>query len=117
MGLPTLLNLFLEVMEHPQRSGESDKENVLNSREILYHRFHQNESPPSYPPFEEFLSLIFSATDLPLFDPGYWDWKRRSALRLLTDGLAEKSKEAEGSSLLTHFVRNFTDEDIIIPEF
>ena len=114
MGLPTLLNLFHEIMERPERSGESDKENVLNSLEILYPHFQKNESPPSYPPFEEFLSLVFSAADLPFFDSGYWDLKWRSALRLLTDCLAEKSKEAEGFQLLKNFVRNLRDGDIVI---
>ena len=114
MGLPTLLNLFHELMAHPERSGESDKENVLNSLEVLYPHFNKSESPPSYPPFEEFLSLVASAKDLPFFDNEYWDWKWRSALRLLTDCLAEKSQKAENSQLLSNFVSNLRDGDIII---
>lgn len=114
MGLPTLLNLFHEMMSQPERPGESDKEHVLNALEVLYPHFQKNESPPSYPPFEEFLSLVVSAKDLPFFDEEYWDWKWRSALRLLTDCLSEKAKKAEDSQLLNNFVRNLRDGDIVI---
>jgi len=114
MELPTLLNLFHELMARPERPGESDKEHVLNSLEILYPHFQKSESPPSYPPFEEFLSLVVSAKNLPFFDEEYWDCTWRSALRLLTDCLAEKSEKAENSRLLSNFVSNLRDGDIVI---
>lgn len=114
MGLPTLMTLFQEMMSHSERPGESDKEHVLNALEILYPHFQKNKTPPSFPPIEEFLSLVVSAKDLPFFDEEYWDWKWYSTLRLLTDCLAEKSKNAEDSQLLKNFVRNLRNGDIVV---
>ncbi len=114
MGLPTLKNLFSGLMAFPERAGESDKEEVLKALQFLYPPFRTLLTPPSYPPFEEFLSLITAADDLPYFDDGYWNAKRKCALRLLTDYLADKSKEGEKSSLLGHFVSNLRKGDVII---
>ncbi len=114
MGLPTLLNLFTEIMNLPERQGYSDKEEVRYALELLYPRFRDLTSHHSYPPFEEFLSRVIAAKDLPFFDEYYWEAKRRSALRLLTDSLAKKSREAESSSLLHEFISRLREGDVII---
>lgn len=114
MGLPILRNLFTEMMADPERPGERDKEEVMNALQFLYPHFRVRLSPPAYPPFEEFLSLATVADDLPYFDDGYWDVKRRCALRLLTDCLAKRSEEGEKSPLLKAFVDNLKDGDVIV---
>ena len=114
MGLPTLLNLFPSLMEHPNREGEEDKEQILYALEVLYPHFRKEKSPPAYPPFEEFLSLIWSARDLPFFDDDYWKFKWHSALRMLTDSLATKSSKAESSTLLQNFVQRLRGGDVVI---
>lgn len=116
MGLPTLLGLFAELMDQQNRPGYSDKEEVLNALELLYPHFLKDVSPPSYPPFEEFLSLVTAAKELPFFDPSdlYWENKRLAALRLLTDAMGRKCRETEKASLLKHFVNKLQQDDVIV---
>jgi hypothetical protein len=114
MGLPTLINLFKDVMEFPEREGESDKDNVYSALEFLYPHFNREITPPSYPPFEEFLSLALAAEDFSFFSDGFWENKNRSALRLLTDFIGDKSKEAEESELLREFTSRLRNGDVII---
>jgi hypothetical protein len=47
MKLPTLLNLFHTLMDHPEREGEEDKEQILNALEVLYPHFRKVKSAPS----------------------------------------------------------------------
>jgi hypothetical protein len=112
MGLPTLINLFQEIMS--LREMESEKENVFDALEVLYPNFNKKGEPSSYPPFEEFLSLVSSAKDLPFFPKLKWDKNWRSALRLLTDCLDSKQIAAENSALLNEFVTNIQNGDVII---
>jgi len=114
MGLPTLTSLFEKVMSFTERPGETDKRNINTALDFLYPHFDMRVSPPSYPPFEEFLSLVIAAEDFPSFWKGTWQSWRNSALRLLTDFMANKSKEAENSSLLHKFVGNLKNGDVII---
>ncbi len=114
MGLPTLNGLFAKIMTFPERPGETDKRNINTALDFLYPHFDVSITPPSYPPFEEFLSLVIAAEDFPFFWKGTWQSWRNSALRLLTDFMADKSKEAENSSLLHKFVNNLNDGDAII---
>jgi hypothetical protein len=114
MGLPTLRTLFVEMMNTPERPGYDDRTEVLNALVVLYPHFDLALSPPSYPPFEEFLSLAVTAQDLSCFDEHYWPAKTLSALRLLTGCLAAKSADAEKSPLLKHFVEQLRPGDIVI---
>jgi NAD-dependent SIR2 family protein deacetylase len=115
MGLPTLNNLFKAIMEFPEREGESDKDNVYTALVYLYPYFNKAFSTPSYPPFEEFLSLALAAEDFSFFYPtDFWEAKNRSALRLLTDFIGDKSKEAEKSKLLRAFTSKLQNGDVII---
>lgn len=114
MGLPTLLGLFHEMMIFESETTKYNKDNILYAIDFLYPHFDPKISPPSYPPFEEFLSLVTAAEDLPYFDEGHWKSKKLAALELLTETLASKSTEAEGNDLLKEFVANLEDQDIII---
>jgi hypothetical protein len=114
MGLPTLNNIFNEIMMMPERPGESDKENIYSTLEILYPHFRRLKTPSSFPPLEEFLSLIDLAKDLPFIEDGYWKIKKISVLRLLTDYLAKKSLEAEEDELLNSFIKKLGYGDVII---
>ena len=114
LGLPTLSGLFDKMMRFPERKGESDKKNVWTALQFLYPHFDSRVSPPSYPPFEEFLSLVISAVDFPFFMEGICESWRKSALRLLTDFMAERAQESEGSELLDKFVKNLNLGDVII---
>ena len=114
MGLPTLINLFKEVMEFPEREGRPDKKNINTALDFLSPHFNVAISPPSYPPFEEFLSLVIAAEDFPFFLKGTWESWRNSALRLLTDFMAAKSEQAEKAPLLHQFVDNLQYGDVII---
>lgn len=114
MGLPTLAGLFPALMSEPERPGESDKDHVLNGLQILYPHFQRGSSTPALPPFEEFLSLVSAACDFPFFAEGYWEEKRRSSLRLLTDCLARRSEAAESSELLNEFASQLEYSDVVI---
>jgi hypothetical protein len=114
MGLPTLMNLFPEVLALPEREDEGDKENTQDALAFLYPEFRRNGEPASLPPFEEFLSLVMAAEDLSFFDEGYWEKHRKSVLRLLTDCIARKAFKAEKSPLLRAFVRRLQDGDVIL---
>jgi hypothetical protein len=114
MGLPTLRTLFAEMMNTSERPGYDDCNEVLNALVFLYPHFNRTLSPPSFPPFEEFLSLAITAQDLSCFDEHYWPAKTASALRLLTACLAVKSADAEKSPLLERFVEQLRPGDIII---
>ena len=114
MGLPTLRGLFNGVMQQQERAGENNKDNVLQALAILYPHFQTNSENPVYPPFEEFLSLIVSAEDFPMFDDGYWFQKRLSALHLLTDFLASTAASAESDQLLGKFVENLQCGDVVV---
>ncbi|MBI4449180.1 SIR2 family protein [Candidatus Woesearchaeota archaeon] len=109
-----LRTLFAEMMNTPDRPGYDDRNEVLNALVVLYPHFDRALSPPSYPPFEEFLSLAVTAQDLSCFDEHYWPAKTTSALRLLTGCLAAKSADAEKSPLLRQFVEQLRLGDIII---
>ena len=114
MGLPTLNGLFDKIMSFPERPGEVDKRNINTALDFLYPHFDVSITPPSYPPFEEFLSLVIAAEDFPFFWEGTWQSWRNSALRLLTDFMADKSRDAESSPLLHKFVDNLKNGDVII---
>lgn len=114
MGLPTLNGLFDKIMSFPERPGEVDKKNINTALDFLYPHFDVSITPPSYPPFEEFLSLVIAAEDFPFFWEGTWQSWRNSALRLLTDFMADKSRDAESSPLLHKFVDNLKNGDLII---
>jgi hypothetical protein len=114
MGLPTLLGLFHEMMSFESEKTNYNKDNILYAIGFLYPHFNPKISPPSYPPFEEFLSLVTAAEDLPYFDEGHWESKKLATLELLTDTLASKSSEAEENDLLKEFVSNLEDQDVII---
>lgn len=114
MGLPTLRTLFAEIMGTPPRLGYDDKNEVLYALEVLYPHFDRKVTPPAYPPFEEFLSLAMTAQDLAHFDAPYWPAKTNSALRLLTDYLAAKSKDAENTPLLSRFAEQLGPGDVVI---
>lgn len=92
MGLPTLRNLFDGLMSDTERPGRSDKRQVLNALEFLYPHLTPNTSHRAYPPFEEFLSLVYGAQGFTFFGEGIWEANRRSALRLLTDHLARRQR-------------------------
>lgn len=113
-GLPTLKNLFQEMMLHDERPGEMDKEQILNALLFLYPHF--DETHPCYPPFEEFLSLVEVSMDFEgtLFENGHWKLKKKSSLRLLTDLLNKLSAPAEKSELLKTFVTSLKDGDVVI---
>ena len=69
MGLPTLFGLFGELMTHPGRAGYSDHDDVRYALQQLYPHFvNEPKIISSYPPFEEFLSLVTVATGLQFFD-------------------------------------------------
>lgn len=114
MGLPTLADLFKNLMDFPEREGEEDKLNIFTALDFLYPHFDYRITPPSYPPFEEFLALVTAAEDFPFFLTGTWECWRRSAIRLLTDFLAEKSKCAETNDLLHDFVSHIEKGDVVI---
>lgn len=114
MGLPTLAGLFKKVMAYPERPGEKDKRNINTALDFLYPHFEISITSPSYPPFEEFLSLVYAAEDFRFFLEGTWKSWRNSALRLLTDFIAEKSKKAEKSDLLSKFADNLREGDVVI---
>jgi hypothetical protein len=48
------------------------------------------------------------------FDPGYWQEKEKSAIRLLCDYVAQKSSEAEKHALLNNFVNRLKYGDVVI---
>lgn len=118
MGLPTLNNLFQQIIEYPARF-DNDKEEVLSALEVLYPHFTRKVAN-SYPPFEEFLSIVNSAEDFSsdeyptIYEEGYWQNKNRSALRLLTDFISGKCKEAENNALLEKFITSLRYGDVII---
>lgn len=114
LGLPTLKNLFQEMMLHDERPGEIDKEQILDALLFLYPHF--DKIHPCYPPFEEFLSLVEVSMDFEgaVFDEGHWKMKKKSALRLLTDLLNKLSVPAEKSDLLKTFVSSLKNGDVVI---
>lgn len=114
MGLPTLIGLFQEMMSFESERMNYNRENLLYAIDFLYPHFDPKMAPPSYSPFEEFLSLVTATEDFPYFDEGHWKSKRLSALELLTETLSAKSAEAEGDELLKEFVANLEDQDVII---
>lgn len=116
LGLPTLAHLFQKMMERDERPGENDKNNVLCALEVLYPNFKKKKSPPAYPPFEEFLSLVYLSRDFEgsIHEDGYWEQKEKSSLRLLIDYIADKSKQAESSNLLKSFINTLKNGDVII---
>ena len=114
MGLPTLRDLFRAIMNGPERVGTHDKTEVLNALGMLYPHFEPRMTPPSFPPFEQFLSLVDSAKEFPFYGDDYWSQKERSALRLLTDSLAEATKAAENSDLLARFTERLEYGDVVI---
>jgi len=114
MGLPTLFGLFGELMTHPGRAGYSDHDDVRYALQQLYPHFvNEPKIISSYPPFEEFLSLVTVATGLQFFDEDYWEQKRRAALRLLTDCLASKCSGAEDCPLLAQFIDRLSEGDTV----
>ncbi len=114
MGLPTLNRLFDKIMAFPERPGKNDKQKINTALDFLYPHFDVKMSPPSYPPFEEFLSLVFAAEDFPFFWDGTWQSWRNSSLRLLTDFMVDKSENAESDELLHKFVEQLHNGDVII---
>jgi hypothetical protein len=88
MGLPTQADLFDALMNVPERGGERDQENLLLTLEALYPGFDRER--PVYPRFEEFLGMVIAAQHFPLVDDYDWTWKRKSALRKLTDLMASR---------------------------
>lgn len=115
MGLPTLNNLFNDLMYFAEKPGyENDRRHILQALEFLYPHFKANITSHSYPPFEEFLTLVTMAKGLLIYDDNYWDQKEKSALKLLTDFFADKSKKAESLPLLETFTNNLTYGDVIV---
>lgn len=114
LGLPTLRELFHAIMEHD--GNDDDKKWVLIMLEHLYPHFQRSHTPPAYPPFEEFLSLVMAAEDLPQYSSQH-HWPRdvrKSALRVLTDSLGSKSAAAETEELLHKFVGRLQDGDVVV---
>lgn len=114
MGLPTLADLFPAVMAEPGRTGEQDHDHIRNALRSLYPHLDPDAPSIGLPPFEEFLSLLHASDGLPMFPQGYWAEKLRASLRLLTDALARRAKEAEGSAILQSFVEQLRDGDVVI---
>ncbi|MEW6118397.1 MAG: hypothetical protein AB1553_16100 [Nitrospirota bacterium] len=120
MGLPTLVHLFRDVMDFPGRPGENDKENILRALAFLYPHFTTENAPCSFPPYEEFLSIVAAAKDFSshrqsgYFDLHYWSAIEKSAIRLLSDYIAHKSSNAQSLPLLAAFLDRLQDGDVII---
>ncbi|MEK6715444.1 MAG: SIR2 family protein [Candidatus Omnitrophota bacterium] len=114
LGLPTLNNLFKDMMSSPVRD-EGDKEEIYNALKILYPHF-ETGAGSSYPSYEEFLSLIFLAKDFEgaFYEEGYWEQKEKGALRILIDYIVDKSQIAESSELLLSFINNLNNSDVVI---
>lgn len=62
-SLPTLRGLFAEIMQGD--GPDNDKPVVLGALEHLYPHFRIGSA--AFPPFEEFLSLVETAQDLPQY--------------------------------------------------
>lgn len=114
LGLPTLRELFSELLQTPERPGTDDRRETLAALDVLYPHFHSDTPGSSYPPFEEFLSLVVAAKRFSFFDSEYWPRKEISALRLLCDCLGAKSRQAESRPLLGKFVSQLDDGDVVI---
>jgi hypothetical protein len=113
-GLPTLRGLFDQIMAQPGRTGERDIPNVHLAVRWFYPRFEELGHEPKYPPFEEFLSLVVAAQDLPSFARGYWEPVRKSALRLLTDYFKDLLPKAEEHPLLLDFAQRLGPGDVLV---
>jgi hypothetical protein len=114
MGVPTLEDLFPKIIEHGERPGENDIEGVRRGLEMLYPTFLPNET---YPPFEEFLSLVRAAqgfAEEAPFPGGFWEDIERSALRLLTDYMGTITRVAESATLLNAFFDRLRTGDVVI---
>lgn len=114
MGLPTLLELFPAIMSFESETTNRKKDDILQAIEFLYPHFDPKMSPPSYPPFEEFLSLVTAAEDLSYFEEANWKSKKLAALEWLTETLWATSSKAEECLLLKQFVKNLKNNDVII---
>lgn len=97
-GLPTLVNLFPEMMNPSnERGGENDIENIKKALLVLYPHF--DDTSDSYPPFEEYLSLASIMND---FNQTPNAASYIGSLRLLRDCLCNKAQLANES---THLIK------------